>query len=614
MPADHRSLHLMAQKLRRHSILMTSEAGSGHPTTCMSCAEVMSVLFFHEMRFDPGEPWGESTDRFVLSKGHAAPILYAALKEAGAISEDLLSLRKMGSPLEGHPMPTCSWVRVATGSLGQGLSAAAGMAVAHEIDGNGARVYALLGDGECAEGSVWEAVQHAAKNSLSNLCAIIDVNGLGQSGHTQHGRDGDAFVRKFEAFGWKAIAIDGHSVAEIITALGAARAHTEGPTAIVAVTLKGRGVSFVEGKEGWHGKPISKGPDLDKALQEVGDPDVSITVPARRASGKARSERGPEGGDAGDPQYEVGAKVATRVAYGNALVRLGRVRPDIVVLDGDVKNSTFSEKFKEAYPDRFVEAYIAEQNMVGMAVGLAAEGKTPFASTFACFLTRAYDFIRMAGYSQPPHLVLCGSHAGISIGEDGPSQMGLEDLAMMRTVFGSSVLYPSDAVSAERLVEEAADAKGVVYIRTTRPKTTVLYPNTDKFPIGGSKTLRSSEKDALTVVGAGVTLHEALAAHDTLAAEGIAIRVIDAYSIKPIDRETLLLAARETKAIVAVEDHSTAGGLGEAVAAEVSGAGPVHRLGVEMIPRSGPPADLMDQHGISRGAIAAEVKRIIGGS
>ena len=613
MTADHRTLHLMAQKLRRHSILMTAEAGSGHPTTCMSCAEILSVLFFQEMRFDPEKPLADATDRFVLSKGHAAPILYAALSEAGAIHDDLMSLRKLGSPLEGHPMPSCPWIQVATGSLGQGLSAACGMAMAMGMDRTGARVYALLGDGECAEGSVWEAVQLAARMSLSNLCAIIDVNGLGQSGPTMYGRDGDAYVRRFEAFGWKAVAVDGHSVAEILSGLEEARAHTIGPTVIVAVTQKGKGVSFVEGKEGWHGKPIKKGPDLDKALSELGNPDVSIPVSARRASGNGRARGAEERGDLGDPQYEMGDQVATRVAYGNALVRLGKVMPEVVVLDGDVKNSTFAEKFKEAYPDRFWDCFIAEQNMVGMALGLAAEGKIPFASSFACFLSRAYDFIRMAGFSQPEHLILCGSHAGISIGQDGPSQMALEDLAMMRPIFGSTVFYPSDAVSAERLVEVAAVTKGIVYIRTSRPKTAVLYPNTEKFPVGGSKVLRSSDKDAATVIGAGVTLHEALAAAEELAAGGTAIRVIDVYSVKPIDGETLRKAARETKDLIAVEDHSTLGGIGEAVAGEVAGISEVHRLGVTEIPRSGPPGDLMDHHGISRKAIVAKVKEVVRG-
>ncbi|MCZ6601858.1 MAG: transketolase [Planctomycetota bacterium] len=614
MTADHRNLHLMAQMLRRHSILMTSEAGSGHPTTCMSAAEIMSVLFFNEMRYDPAEPLADSTDRFVLSKGHAAPILWAALSEAGAISDDLLSLRKLGSPLEGHPMPSSPWVQVATGSLGQGLSAACGIALAQRMDETGSRVYCLLGDGECAEGSVWEAVQFAHKASLGNLCAIIDVNGLGQSGPTQHGRETDVYMRGFEAFGWKAIAVNGHSVAELLSALEAARAHTLGPTVIVALTTKGKGVSFVEGKEGWHGKPIKKGPDLDKALEELGKPDVSISVAARRASGSGRTDPIKERADAGDPQYELGDQVATRVAYGNALVRLGKVWPDVVVLDGDTKNSTFSEKFKDVFPDRFVEAHIAEQNMVGMALGLAVEGKIPFASSFACFLTRAYDFIRMAGYSQPDHLIICGSHAGVSIGEDGPSQMALEDIAMMRALLKSTVLYPSDAVSSERLVEEAAATPGITYIRTSRPKTTVLYPNTERFPVGGSKVLRSSEDDAVTVVGAGVTLHEALAAHDDLSVAGISIRVIDAYSIKPIDVETLRQAARDTRAIVTVEDHSVAGGLGEAVAAELSGLAQVHRLGVREIPSSATREELLDRHGISSGAIAAKVKEIVRGS
>ncbi len=606
MSVDEMTLARMAQKLRRHCLESTAEAGSGHPTSCMSCAELVSVLFFHEMRFDPKDPSGRDQDVFVLSKGHAAPILWAALKEAGAISEDLMTLRRFDSPLEGHPTPLSPWVKVATGSLGQGLSAAVGMALSKRMDGIPARVYCLLGDGETAEGSVWEAAQMASFNRLDNLCAIVDVNGLGQSGPTMARHDLDSYVAKFTAFGWNAVPVDGHDPGQILRALDGARATKDRPTAIVARTVKGKGVSFLEAKDGWHGKPVKKGEELQKALAEVPDAGVSLAVPARRVPAPARRN----GTFALDhpalaPAYAAGQDVATREAYGAALVKLGQVCPDVVVLDGDVKNSTFAEKFKAAFPDRYVECFIAEQNMAGVALGLAAEGKIPFASTFACFLSRAYDQIRMAGYSRPRHLVFAGSHVGVSIGEDGPSQMGLEDLAMFRAVFGSTVLYPCDGVSAERLTALAAQTEGIVYLRTSRPRTKVLYAATEPFPVGGSKVLRSSPRDVAAVVAAGVTVHEALKAHDLLAREGIAIRVIDAYSIKPLDEATLRRAGAETKRIVTVEDHGAAGGLGEAVAA--LGLSP-RILAVRQIPRSGKPEELIRAMGLSAEAIAAAAR------
>jgi transketolase len=608
MPADDASLARMAQKLRRHSLESTAEAGSGHPTTCMSCAELVSVLFFDEMRWDPRDPSGRDADLFVLSKGHAAPILWAALKEAGAIEDDLLTLRRAESPLEGHPTPNSPWVRVATGSLGQGLSAAAGMAWARRLDRSAGRVYALLGDGEAAEGSVWEAAQFASYFKLDNLCALVDVNRLGQSGPTMYEHDTSVYAARFEAFGWGAAVVDGHDVGELRAAFARARGAQGKPFALIARTLKGKGVSFVEDKDGWHGKPLKKGDELARALHELGDTSISLAVEPRRH---------PPAGVAATaeieltPAYALGQEVATREAYGNALAKLARSAPQVVALDGDTKNSTFSEKFKAAAPERFVEAFIAEQNMVGAALGASTEGKLPFVSTFACFLTRAYDFIRMAACSRPKHLVLCGSHAGVSIGEDGPSQMALEDLAMMRAIVGSTVLYPSDAVSAERLVEEAARTPGLVYIRTTRPKTPVLYANDERFPAGGSKTLRAGAADAVTVVGAGVTLHEALKAHELLKREGVAVRVIDLYSLKPIDQATLLRAAAETRAIVTVEDHSLCGGLGAAVAAAVTGRARVEMLGVREMPRSATPAELMRTHGIDAEAIAAAVRRLV---
>ncbi|HET7292471.1 MAG TPA: transketolase [Vicinamibacteria bacterium] len=597
----------VARRLRRHSLEMTAEAGSGHPTTCMSCAEIMAVLFFEEMRWDPRDPSGRDADVFVLSKGHAAPILWAALKEAGAITDDLLTLRRFTSPLEGHPTPNSPWVRVATGSLGQGLSAAAGMAWARRADRAPGRVYCLLGDGEVAEGAVWEAAAFASFNRLSNLCAVVDVNRLGQSGPTMHEHDTQVYEERFRAFGFDAVVVDGHEVGALRGALARARAVTERPQAVIAKTLKGKGVSFLEDRDGWHGKPVKKGEELQRALAELGDAGNGFRVETRRYGAR----RDPAPGEIRlEPAYSKGQEVATREAYGAALAKLARACRRVVAIDGDTKNSTFSEKLKDAAPEQFAEGYIAEQNMVGAALGMATEGKIPFASTFACFLTRAYDFIRMAAYSRPGHLVLCGSHAGVSIGEDGPSQMALEDLAMMRAVLGTTVLYPSDGVSGERVVETAASTPGLVYIRTTRPKTKVLYDNGEPFPVGGSKTLRSSTKDSVTVVAAGITLHEALLAADRLAGEGVAVRVIDLYSVKPVDEAALRKAAAETRGIVTVEDHSVCGGIGEAVAAALGGRGRIEMLGIREQPRSGKPAELMQAYGIDAEAIVAAARRL----
>jgi transketolase len=598
----------MAQKLRRHSLASTAEAGSGHPTTCMSCAEIMSVLFFDEMRWDPKDPSGRDADVFILSKGHAAPILWAVLREAGAIDDDLLSLRRFGSPLEGHPTPNSPWVRVATGSLGQGPSAADGMAWARKHDGTPARVYVLLGDGEVAEGSVWEAAQFASFHKLDNVCAIVDVNRLGQSDPTMYQHDTGVYEGRYRAFGWETTVVDGHDVAALRAAFASARETSGKPFVIIARTRKGKGVSFLEDKEGWHGKPVKKGEELQKALAELGDTEITLPVEARRYPPvPARPKQTPSL----KPAYELGQEVATREAYGTALAKLGKVSRDVVGLDGDTKNSTFSERLKQVAPEQFVESYIAEQNMVGSALGMSTEGKIPFASTFACFNSRAYDFIRMASYSKPPHLVLCGSHAGVSIGEDGPSQMALEDIAMMRALTASTILYPSDAVSAERLVEAAAHTPGLVYIRTSRPKTKVLYSNDEYFPVGQSKTLRTSAKDAVTVVAAGITVPEALAAHEALAKEGIAVRVIDLYSVKPIDTGTLRKAADETRGLVTVEDHSVAGGIGEAVLAATQGRVRVEILGIREVPRSGKPTELMKYHGITADAIVAAVRRLL---
>jgi transketolase len=607
--ADPAALSTMAQKLRRLSVLATTEAGSGHPTTCMSMADIVSVLFFDEMEYDPRDPDRPGTDRFVLSKGHAAPILWVVLHEAGCISEDPMTLRKLSSPLEGHPTPRVPWVKVTTGSLGQGICAALGMALGKHLKQDPGRIYTILGDSEIAEGSVWEAAALAAYHKADALCAVVDLNGLGQSGPTQHDHDVAAVVAKFEAFGWHAQGVDGHDVKALQAAFAAARAVRGRPQVLIARTIKGKGVSFLEGKQGWHGKPLARGDEVNRALAEIGDPQITLRVEPRTRGTPGRGVPAAPTSAAPAPAYELGGEIATREAYGNALVRLGAVDPRIVVLDAEVKNSTYAEKFLKKYPDRFIEGLIAEQNMIGMAMGLSPEGMVPCASTFACFLSRAYDFIRIAAYSAPGHLILCGSHAGVSIGEDGPSQMALEDLAMMRAILGSVVLYPSDGMSCERLLEEAIAHGGIAYLRTSRPKTRVLYGPAEKFPIGGCKVLKQSPKDVATVVGCGVTVFEALLAHDTLAQEGIAVRVVDAYSIKPIDAATLSRCADETGALVTVEDHAAWGGLGDAVAAEVR-VPRLERLAVREVPRSGTPRELMSRHGIDAAAIATAVRRV----
>jgi transketolase len=607
MPVDDNALHKMAQRLRRDCLESTAEAGSGHPTSCMSAAEIVSVLFFDEMRFDPRDPTGRDQDVFVLSKGHAAPVLWAALKEAGCIDDDLKTLRRFDSRLEGHPTPRVPWVRVATGSLGQGLCAGVGMAWARKLDHSEGRVYVLLGDGEAAEGSVWEAAEFASFYGLDNVCAVFDVNRLGQSGPTMYQHDLEPYLARLRGFGWEAAPVDGHDVKAVREACARARATKGKPFGIVARTFKGKGVSFLENKDGWHGKALKKGDELNRALAELGDTSVTLKVEPRRYP----PSRVPAPGEPRvSPAYTLGQEVATREAYGTALAALAKTAPQVVALDGDVKNSTFSEKFKEAARERFAEAYIAEQNMVGSALGMSTEGKIPFASTFACFLTRAYDFIRMAVYSRPSHLVLCGSHAGVSIGEDGPSQMALEDLAMMRALIGTTVLYPSDAVSGERLVETAARTPGIVYIRTSRPKAKVIYDNAEAFEVGGSKTLRSSPKDRVTIVAAGVTVAEALKAHEALARDGVAARVIDLYSVKPVDEATLRKAAEETRGIVTVEDHSACGGIGDAVATAVGGRTRLEILAVRDVPRSGKPEELMKAYGIAAESIMAAARRL----
>ncbi|MFQ5663476.1 MAG: transketolase [Terriglobia bacterium] len=605
-------LRAKATRLRIHSLRATTAAGSGHPTSCLSAADLVSVLFFHVMRYDPKNPRHPGNDRFVLSKGHAAPVLYAAWAEAGLMPvEKLMTLRQFGSELEGHPTPNFPGALVSTGALGQGLSVGAGMAFAAKRAGAAYRTYVLLGDGETAEGSVWEAAAFAGHYKLSNLVAIVDVNRLGQSEPTMLQHNTTTYARRFAAFGWQAFEIDGHRYEQILPAFDEAAKVTDKPVAIIARTFKGKGVSFLENKEGWHGKAVKKD-DLDKALAELPTPDASgrprsVEIPrpaAAPAPLPAPKKMAPPGYDRGQP-------VATREAYGTALKKLAEADPRIIALDGDVKNSTYAEVLARAHPERFIECYIAEQNMVGVAVGLGTAGRVPFASTFACFLTRAYDFIRMAAISRA-NLKLMGSHVGVSIGEDGASQMGLEDLAMMRAVAGSTVFYPSDAVAMERLVEQAAQLPGIVYLRGTRMKTPVIYPNHEEFPPGGAKVLRQSPNDAVSVVAAGVTLHEALKAYEELKKEGVHLRVIDLYSVKPVDGATLLAAARATgNTLLVVEDHYPEGGLGEAVASAVSEEGVrVVRLAVRQLPTSGKPAELLAAAGISAPHIADHARAL----
>lgn len=598
----------IANQLRIHSIASTTAAGSGHPTSCCSAADMVAALFFGQMRYDPKDPKFYNNDRFILSKGHAAPLLYAAWAETGLFAtSELLKLRVLDNDLEGHPTPRLPFVDVATGSLGQGLSVGVGMALSARLDKLDFRTFVLLGDGECAEGSVWEAASLAGIYKLNNLVALVDVNRLGQSQATAFGHDLEVYRDRFAAFGWRAVMINGQDMKEILAALQTA-GQGDQPLALIARTEKGAGISFLAGKDGWHGKALSK-EEADRAIAELkpkARSGIGIPIPPpNRPPAPALSAPG----SYPPPQYKLGDKVATREAYGNALVRIGEVDPRVVAMDGDTKNSTYAEKFAKRFPDRFTECFIAEQNMVGVAVGFAARGHIPFASTFAAFFTRAADQIRMAGVSMS-NIKLAGSHVGVSIGEDGGSQMGLEDMALMRAIAGSVVLYPADAVAAEKLVEQAVLTKGVVFLRTSRPKTPVIYRNEEAFPVGGAKILRQSDRDKVTVVAAGVTLFEALKAADALAKEGVQITVIDAYSVKPLGADVIRAAAQKTgNLVLTVEDHYPEGGLGDAVAGVLSQDGiRVRKLAVSGLPRSGKPEELMARYGIDAAAIMRAVK------
>ncbi|MGI8983717.1 MAG: transketolase [Acidimicrobiales bacterium] len=605
----------LGQQLRVDSVKISGRAASGHPTSSMSAADLMAVLISKYLHYDFDTPENPANDHLIFSKGHASPLLYAIYKACGAVTEEeMTTYRQLGSRLEGHPTPDIPWVDVATGSLGQGLPIAVGVALtAKKLDRLDYRTWVLCGDSEMAEGSIWEAFEEAAFAGLDNLTAIIDVNRLGQSGETRHGWNLDVYRARAEAFGWHAIEIDGHDVTAVDAAFAEAVATTGQPTVIIAKTKKGAGVQSVEDQLNAHGKPV---PDWEQAVEELGgDRNILVAVP------KPPTGATPHVFSTGAlalPTYELGEKVATRKAYGEALAALGSARGDVVALDGEVSNSTFSEIFRAAHPERYFECYIAEQQMIATAIGMQVRGWNPFVSTFAAFLSRAYDFIRMGAVSQA-RVNICGSHAGVSIGEDGPSQMGLEDLASFRAIHDSTVLYPSDAAQTAKLVALMADlGSGIAYLRTTRGNTPVIYGPDETFEIGGCKVLRSSDDDKVTIVGAGITLHEALKAADVLAGEGIAARVIDLYSVKPIDADTLAAAARATGGrVLTVEDHWPEGGIGDAVAAALAEAQldvalRLVKVAVTAMPGSAKPDECIAAAGLDAESIAGVARKLAG--
>lgn len=605
------TLRQLAQQLRVDSIRCTTEAGSGHPTSSMSAADLMAVLMTKYLKYDFQNPENPNNDHLVFSKGHACPLLYSMYKAAGAIDDkELMSLRKFGSRLEGHPVPeVLPWVDVATGSLGQGLPIAIGMGLDGKyVDKLPFRVWVLLGDSEMAEGSVWEALNTAWFYKLDNITAILDMNRLGQRGETNLGWNAPAYAERARAFGWHAIEIDGHNLEQIDKAYAEAIKTTGKPTLIIAKTEKGHGYSKIANKDGWHGKPLPKD-QAEEAIKELGGEQHMKIEVQKPAPGKAPAEKK---GNYQPPVYD--KPVATREAYGDALKALGASREDVIALDAEVSNSTYAEKFRDAYPQRYFEMYIAEQQMVGAAVGFQVRKKVPFASTFAAFFSRAYDFIRMGAISRA-NIHLAGSHAGVSIGADGPSQMALEDIAMMRAVHDSVVLYPSCANTTAALIAMMPDHKGITYMRTTREKTPILYKAGEKFEFGGSKVLRRSDKDKATLIAAGITLHESLKAYDELKAAGIEVRVIDLYSVKPIDEKTLHEAAKDTGLLIVVEDHWPEGGLGEAVISAFTGGAQqlprVIKMAVQGMPGSGSPQELMDAAQISAKSIVAMVKKSV---
>lgn len=610
------NLKKLSRLIRYFILTSSSEAGSGHPTSSLSATDLMNVLMFGGFfRFDIKNPLSTTNDRLIFSKGHASPLFYSLWAAAGAIEEkELLTFRKFGSRLEGHPTMEFPYTESATGSLGQGLSIGVGMALNSKyIDKSDIKIFVLLGDSEMAEGSIWEAIQIASFYKLDNLVGIVDVNRLGQRGETMYGHNVSSYQKRIASFGWETFVLDGHNLGEIKKTYQKALKQKDKPVMIIAKTIKGKGVSFLEDQENWHGKTLSK-EELEKALKELGGVEKSIRgeiAKPKKAQENLHIKNKSADLKLEDFQYDKQKDVATRKAYGNALIRIFPKFSNMVVLDAEVSNSTYAEIFKSKYPQNFFEMFIAEQNMVGIATGFARLGKIPFVSTFAAFFSRAFDQIRMSQYSRS-NIKFIGSHSGVSIGEDGASQMGLEDLAMFRNLIGSVVLYPSDAICCERLVEEAAKHEGIVYIRTTRKETPILYSEKDKFKIGGSVVLRKNKKDLLTVVSAGITLYQALDAYEKLKEQGKLIRIVDLYSIKPLDIKTLTKAAKQTGAILTVEDHHLEGGIGEAVSSALSTLGTkVYSLAVKKIPRSGKPQQLLDYEEISTDAIIKKVKKIL---
>jgi len=605
-----KKLKQIARLIRYYSLISTTQAGSGHPTSALSATDLMTgLLFGGAFRYDLDNPDHPNNDRLIFSKGHASPLFYSLWAAAGKLEEqDMMTYRHFGSPLEGHPTAFFRYAEAATGSLGQGLAIGVGEALNAKLDKLSYRTYILLGDSEMAEGSQWESLEIAAHYKLDNLIGILDVNRLGQCGETMYGHDLHAYEKRCSAFGWETFLIDGHSFPEILSAYEQALKSGSKPVMIIAKTIKGKGAPPVEDKEGWHGKALD-----EKTIQEIFEEwgEIDKTVRGNVAMPENLEVHVRQSAAIEEPDYSDQYSVPTRNAYGNALARIYPKYPGIVCLDGEVSNSTRAKNFKEKYPDRFFEMYIAEQNMAGAALGFSCRGKIPFVSTFSAFLSRAFDQIRMSRYSDA-NIKFVGSHAGVSIGLDGPSQMGLEDIAMFRTILDGVVLYPSDAVSTERMVEEAARHKGIVYIRTTRGDTPIIYSTDESFSIGGSKVLRQSDEDRVAVVAAGITVHEALKAYETLHQEDISIRVIDAYSIKPMDETALRDAMRDTKAILTVEDHYAEGGLGEAVRSGLgSQPASIHSLAVRKKPRSGKSDELLDFEEISSNAIVNKVKELV---
>lgn len=603
-----KKLQDMANIIRRDSLAMTTEAESGHPTSALSIAELTSVLFFNEMKFDVNNPFNPDNDEFILSKGHADAALYSAICRAKLTPHSFMTLRKLKSPFEGHPIPSAHlpWIKVGTGSLGQGLSVGVGMALAAKLQKRKCKTYVLIGDSESAEGSVWEAIELASHYKLNNLIGIIDVNRLGQRGETMVGWKIDNYKKKFQAFGWNAITIDGHNINRILSAFKKAN-KSKKPTMIIAKTVKGKGVSFLENKNGWHGKPVPK-QDLKNAMDEIPCPKMpkfSIKKPKKT---NFRFTKKPVKSN----NYKIGDEVATRDAYGNALAKIAKSDSSVIAVDGEVSNSTKSEKVKEATPKQFVESFIAEQNMVGTALGLSKKNYNAFASSFSAFLSRAHDQIRMAAISKPSSLTFCGSHSGVSIGKDGASQMGLEDIAMFRSTPYCHIFYPSDAVSTEKLTHLAYKTAGMKYIRTNRPKTPVIYNNNEKFPLGEFKILKQSKKDKVVIIGAGVTLHEALKAHQKLQENKMQTAVIDLYCIRPLKIQKLInFIKKHGNKVVISEDHYPEGGIGEMLASGLIGTGiKMAHLAVSNIPHSGTGQELLDKYGISSKHIVKAVKEL----